>query len=212
MQTASPVTPPSSSHPLVPQRTPMLTATGEPVIYTDPSCTRVLGMDVFLHLSTQRRYLGAIDVPILLHLALCTRLAQRSKLSQEVIAYAAAHDVHEAYIGDMPTALKEVLPSWKALIEDPWEGHVHRQLGLEWPPAPRTTRLVKAIDLTALLVEMRCFEHACYAEAAGRIGRGATSDEMEVLAGLLRNEPRYWYGVVADAIHQGGGVLLKRIS
>jgi hypothetical protein len=183
----------------------MLTTTGEPIVYLDPARTRVHGRDVYVHLSNACRYAGAVHVPILLHLALCVRLAERMGCSPEALAYVAAHDIVEAYIGDLPTGLKQVLPEWDERIEAPWEAHVHAQLGLAWPMPSQIAVFVKSIDLLALVVEKRVFRHPGYHETVTRIGREPTREECLELDTLTDEDSESWFDTVARAIVQGGG-------
>jgi len=182
----------------------MMTCTGAEVVYLDPSHTRIRGRDLLVHLSNSCRYSGAIKVPILLHLALCTRLGLLLGCTPQTLAYVAAHDLHEAYVGDLPTGLKRVLPGWEK-IEDAWEQYVHEQLGLAWPPPHNVKLFVKAIDLVALLVEMRHFQHPCYWEGCERVGREPTREEMMELDTLTDEDPVSWYFTVQQAVNEGGG-------
>lgn len=131
----------------------MVTSWGHGVWFDHPERTKVDLNDLEIHLSNSCRYVGAIDVPILMHLVLCIGIAREWGLSPDVIAYVAAHDLHEAYIPDIPTRLKPLVPGWKER-EDRWEAWVHKSVGLE-PPTPEVQALVKEVDLAALVTEMR---------------------------------------------------------
>lgn len=62
------------------------------------------------------------------------------------------HDAQEAYIGDVSTPLKQLLPDYLA-IEDRLEGAIAERFELAWTPAAR--RAVKHADLTMLATERR---------------------------------------------------------
>lgn len=130
------------------------THTGQVVHYLDPSKTKVIAEDLQTHLGRIIRYGGARDVSVLEHLALCVTLAQRRKFDPLTLAYVAAHDLSEAYILDLPTPMKDVLPAYRELLEEPWDAHVHRAVGLEWPPPQDIATAVHDVDLRALVVEM----------------------------------------------------------
>lgn len=134
------------------QRSPMRTHSGQPVVYADPSRTTVLWEDLEAALTRQRRYAGFIDWTIAQHLALCVLVANHLGYSQRLVTLCAVHDLHEAYVLDLPRPLKECLPGYGP-IEDAWEEHVHRSLGVE-PPTEAEHRLVKVVDLRALALEM----------------------------------------------------------
>lgn len=168
-----------------------ITRTGQSVFHADPSRTVVSMADVVPALSRLYRYNGALNWTVLQHLVLCVELLDHEdpwnerpslgELDRELVGrYVAAHDVHEAYVGDLVTGLKQLLPGWRE-IEAAWEGHVHRALGLAWPVPEDIAQVVKRIDVTALAVEMRTLGHPAvwkYAppivlspEHASRVGR-----------------------------------------
>lgn len=60
------------------------------------------------------------------------------------------HDCHEAYVIDMPSPLKRMLPSYKALENDV-QKHVLAQFGL----SPKLPSSVKRADMVALATEGR---------------------------------------------------------
>ena len=156
------------------QKTPMRTATGEPIWVLEPEKTTVRWFDLKTALSNQRRYHGFLDWTIAQHLALCTRLAinepdtyaeeeeihdgmsldEKTSIYRrraEMIAAAAAHDLQEAYVMDLPKGLKECCPNYQ-VIENRWEKHVHESLGLKHGVF---TDFVKKIDLRALAIELQ---------------------------------------------------------
>lgn len=141
------------------QTTRMATSSGAPIVYLDPSQTPVRAVDMRLHLARVCRYAGGRDWSVLEHLVLCTDIARYLGVPRSMWPYVAAHDLHEAYIGDLPTGLKQVLPEWKERIEGPWEAHVHRAIGLTWPVPPEIEAEVKRVDRRALLAEMTCLDH-----------------------------------------------------
>ena len=63
------------------------------------------------------------------------------------------HDFTEAYVGDCPTPLKKLLPNFKD-YEAQVEKAILEHLGIE-PPTEEEYALVKRIDATMLVLEMR---------------------------------------------------------
>jgi hypothetical protein len=144
-------------------------ASGEQVWFLEPHRTRILPADLRVHLPRVYRYNGALPWHDLQHLALCVDLAEVLGFPFPAVPYIAAHDLHEAVVGDLPTHMKRLLPGWKE-IEHAWEAHVHRSLGLDWPVPEPIQASVKRIDAIALAVEMECMGHVMAAGVAQRRG------------------------------------------
>lgn len=161
------------------QRTPCTTATGAEIHYLEPERTPIREEDLRVHLARVRRYAGAYEITVLQHLALCVELAQAAGASDCLLTYVAAHDLHEAYVGDLPTGLKQCLPDFQRL-EELWEARVHHALGLGWPLHDKVAEAVKGVDHRALVVEMTHVEHPLLEIAAGQCGGHATEDEMRL--------------------------------
>lgn len=166
------------------------TARGKGVWYLEPERTVVDMADVLLHLARVNRYAGARSCNVLEHTALCVRvfdemvapLAGPARLSRR---YVAAHDLHEAYVLDLPSGLKRRLPEYKERIERPWEAHVHRSLGLAWEPPPGSAAIVEQVDGLALVAEMALLGHPLRDVAAAR--RGIAGDTMGHLRDIARS-------------------------
>lgn len=62
------------------------------------------------------------------------------------------HDAQEAFIGDVATPLKRLLPDYLA-IEERFESVIAERFGLTW--TPETRRAVKQADMTMLATERR---------------------------------------------------------
>ena len=134
------------------QVTESRTFTGQEISYWSPEAMEVLWLDLKVGMREVRYcgQLGTAPWTVAHHLALCGRLAPADS---RIRALAVAHDLHEAYVKDLPKGLKECLGSTYATIEGYWEQHVHRELGL-WPISPTEATEVKRIDVRALALEM----------------------------------------------------------
>lgn len=186
---------------MIAQPHPGVTASGALVWFHDPAQTEVRPGDLCIALGRMGRYAGAIPVTVLDHLALCVGLARLYGYSPEEIAYCAAHDLHEAYVLDLPAALKALLPDY-CTIEDAWEAHVHRSVGLAWPLPPKTRDRMKYVDYRARVVEMTTAGHprACFAADLD----GVPMAEPEYLCWLLLPcSPLNRWDLVWDAIQAG---------
>lgn len=188
----------------------MGTFSGQEVWYLEPHRTEIIESDLYEHLQNQGRYAGAIKVSILFHSALCVELAQRENHTPEVVAYCAAHDLHEAYVGDIPSPLKQVLPEFGERIERPWEEHVHRSLGMLYPPPAErmVPEKVKHIDLRALVVESTMCGHPLANDIANRHG-AASEDERRAfkhIRGMYDDRGQsYWlWCLVVHALRDAG--------
>lgn len=140
------------------QRFPMHTHTGQPVWFTQPHRTPVVVEDLRAHSIRICRYGGARSWELVRHLALCIALAEMTGASRTQLAAVALHDLHEAYVGDVVSPLKQVLPGFCAL-EAEWEAHVHAAFGVPYPLPDDLAAFVKTIDLRALAVELHGLKH-----------------------------------------------------
>ena len=61
------------------------------------------------------------------------------------------HDAHEAYVGDMPTPLKNALGRKWRQLEKPWEHYIREHFGVS--QTPELLAALKEADLQALTVE-----------------------------------------------------------
>lgn len=179
-------------------------ASGEPVWFLTPDRTRILPADLRVHLPRVIRYNGALGWSVLQHLALCVELAERLGFPTPAIPYIAAHDLHEAVVGDLPTHMKRLLPAFKE-IEDAWEAHVHRSLGLEWPVPESIRASVKRIDQIALALEMTCLRHAMAEGVATRRGVLVGEDMRVAFAMIARLDDDALWRVVCRALPALGG-------
>jgi len=105
--------------------------------------------DIVHGLSNTMRFAGQLDVPysVLQHSVLVA-----DNVSKENQLAALLHDASEAYLGDMPSPFKKMLPDYKA-IEDKLMRVIAEKFGFEYPLPTE----VKEIDRHFLEVEWNAF-------------------------------------------------------
>lgn len=111
--------------------------------------------DIFHALSMINRFTGHSRVPFSVaeHSCYCYLIAQMLGYGPRIQAFALMHDASEAYVNDLPTYVKVLLPEYKE-IENKVEKIIFSKLGLgEMTPDEKT--LIKKIDNTIILIEMR---------------------------------------------------------
>lgn len=181
---------------------------GMPIDFDYPEEAVVVWEDLFTISSNIRRYNGCIDCTLLSHHALCTVLARAQYGVDDLlaIAYAAAHDLHECYIGDVNGNLKKRLPDFQA-IESKWEQAVHNTIGLPWDQRP--TNKVKFVDLRALLVESRELGYKGYQRISTWLDSEPTELEVDLFNYIQALTPEDQWAIVMDAIEAGKNLLLN---
>ena len=152
------------------------TFTGQNVRFLTPGRTEVVWDDLMFALGNEVRFGGHVPWTVLQHTGLVVKLAIAEGCTKEELAYAAAHDLHEAYVGDVPAPLKEVLPEFQ-LIEDSWMKHVHESLKLKWPVPAHIEDVVKEIDYRALVIEAKRFSYSLAAELEEKWGKVTAKDQ-----------------------------------
>lgn len=182
------------------QVAPIHTATGREVWYRDPARTEVVEWDLYTALSRQCRYAGAVDWTVLQHLALCVELAR--PYGPEVVAYAAAHDLHEAYVPDLPWALCRLVSEY-ADLSNAWEAHVHQAVGLAWPAPVAIEERVKILDRVAVAVEVHTVPSSARIRAEVVANIGAPAETLLDAGRSCLVQPRGLWGRVWRALPVG---------
>lgn len=130
------------------------TISGRAINYGDLENSDIVLEDLLHQSMGIRRYLAVIDVPLSVHLVLCTKLVGDTVRTLGSVAvpvgYAAVHDLHECIVCDVPTKLKPYLPDYKR-IEAEAEAVVHKKLGLPLDYKPKA--LISVVDKRALQIE-----------------------------------------------------------
>lgn len=132
-----------------------LTQLGTPILYEAPEKQVVILDDIYDGLRREYRYGGRVDWTVLEHLYLCKEIAQYMGLPPLVVAHCAMHDFAEAYMRDVPTDLKDLLPGFREM-EHKFMVRIYDSVGLPMP-TPEEEKAVKEIDLLAL--EAECWHH-----------------------------------------------------
>jgi hypothetical protein len=106
-------------------------------------------LDVAHHLSNLARFNGATRV----HLPVAQHSVWASYVCKPEVAYEfLMHDAHEAYVGDVTSPLKSILPDYRE-VENRVHGWCAEAFGYTYP----TPLLVKRMDQLAYLTEARDF-------------------------------------------------------
>lgn len=175
-------------------------------------------LDLFTPLAMLPRWGGTWPVSILGHLALSVRLAYIETVRAELPAtcqlwrYAAAHDLHEAVLLDLPRPLKALLPDYQRL-EARWEAGVHQALGLTWPRPPDVEHAWRRVHGQATALEMVCIGHPEAQQICDVVGWG---DEVppelvsEAYKLLTVEHPTRLWGYVARPLQLSPGFPVCR--
>lgn len=167
------------------QRTAMRTASGQAIDVRTPEQTEIRWDDLRAGMR-KLRYAGMLDWTIGSHLLLCFHLAAGNG---RIAILAATHDLHEAYVMDIPKGLKECLGEVYREIEAAWEEWTLGSLGL-LPITPKEREAVKEIDVRALALEMHFL---------GWEGWPAGQDVLRAGGPVTVQEEAAWEKTVAEA-------------
>lgn len=170
----------------------VLTRQGHPVRWDDPAKQIVDPVDLFEAVRRIRRWGGHADWTVLQHSVLCKRVATYLwPGNTQVIARAAAHDLHEAYTGDIPGPAKNHLGAFR-MKEYLFERRVAEYLGLTSPSELIKAR-VKACDIYALNAEARVLGMNSTWVARQTLGREVAKahvDHAEIVMQDMRENPQ----------------------
>ena len=123
------------------------TISGLFVNFLDPKPETITIFDIAWHLAGINRFTGASKV---LH-----NVAHHSVIISDWVApqfalHGLLHDAHEAYVGDMSSPLKQLLPEYR-VIADRMQRVIWEKFGME----PRDPEIVKYCDKVELVTEKR---------------------------------------------------------
>ena len=184
---------------------------GQIADFLDPLSVSIDPLDLFIGIARKRRYGGFLDVTVLHHLALCAKLANhRWPGKAGIAAYAAAHDLQEAYVGEMQRGLKLVLPDFSLIVERPWEARVHATLGLQFPRLQSIEAAVREVDSRVVALEIDSVGGEGWINRDYFMSRhgGPLRDHERVIAmEVLELSDAARWRVIAAAVNSGGGRL-----
>jgi len=106
------------------------TASNKTMSFTDPDPKAVNINDIALALARQPRYSGhgSFFYSVAQHSIYAAAIAPR-----HLRLHALLHDAHEAYTGDIPRPLKELLGDKILYIENKLQRAIYKGLNIEWP-------------------------------------------------------------------------------
>jgi hypothetical protein len=131
------------------------THTGRMLDLADPESADVHVEDVAHHLARVCRFGGAVDgfYSVASHTLYVSKCLEARGNSPYVVAAGLLHDSAEAYLGDVVSGLKRMMPDYKKL-EARWEDRLQAHFDIRWRSG-RVGLIVKDADLRARLSEVR---------------------------------------------------------
>ena len=169
-----------------------------------PDEVALMESELFGALSREGRYLWSIDVTVLQHLALCATIARREELPEHVVRACAAHDLQEAYLRDLPSGLKDLLPDYRK-IELLWEESIFRRMII--PRDRWTMGHVFRIDQSSLLAEMCVRKHLGYVSVCEEVGRAASPEDVEDFTVVSSTMKMILWDNMKRILHPCGGIV-----
>lgn len=185
----------------------MVTKSGAKIFFLAPENSEIDEVDIAISLTNIRRYSGGVVWSLAQHLQLCEKLAEswpidtqeRERLCQLrdilknpggitelLMNYAFLHDVPEAYLGDVVTGLKQLLPEY-IKIENIWDDYIHGYF--QRPLKYRPTEAIKQIDRRALLIETYMLNHAAHGHIMGPQDEPISVQEMDIFSVIQWRSP-----------------------
>ena len=133
----------------------ILTISGERFDYLNVEKNNIIRSDIAYALSHQNRYLGHSErqITVAEHTVRVTQLLQDRGASRKVQALGALHDAAEAYVGDMPSPLKAIMPEF-AVYEERVLSHILSTQGINYVSLDEWKQ-VKDADIDVLWTETR---------------------------------------------------------
>lgn len=142
----------------------IVTESGRYFDYTDINKDNIFIDDIISSLSKLNRFVGHSIRPYSVgeHSLLCYEMARLKGYSVREQLLVLIHDFAEAYVGDCPAPLKDLLPDFET-IEDKVDEAIFEHLGIA-PPTKEEYIKVKNVDITMLLFEMKNLTYHNYKE------------------------------------------------
>lgn len=129
------------------------TYSGKHIDYANPDPDQICIADIAHHLSLENRFCGqsAVAYSVAEHSLLCLEIAKKLGYSPHLQLRVLMHDFHEAYVKDIPTPLKKLLPDFHRL-EKRFEYLIKVRYDLP-NLTDREVNAIKYVDLVALKME-----------------------------------------------------------
>lgn len=133
----------------------LVTHTGIEFNYLNPTKEMVNIEDIIQSLPRLNRFVGHSKRPYSVgeHLLHCFVMAKELGYTEREQLLTFIHDFTEAYVGDCPAPLKNLIPDFSE-IESQVEKAIYEHIGIE-PPTEEEHYKIKRVDLTMLVLEMR---------------------------------------------------------
>lgn len=133
----------------------ILTYTGKMFDYNNIDVNSIDLEDIFHSLTRINRFNGHSIRPysVAEHSIYCYLMADKLGYSTKQLLQVLMHDFTEAYVGDCPSPLKKLLPQF-TVIEKNVEKAILQKFSLP-TPSEEEYELIKRVDMTMLLIEMR---------------------------------------------------------
>lgn len=134
---------------------PILTHRGSTFDYLKPTVESIDIKDIIISLIRINRFLGHTSraYNVAEHSFFCLAMAQKMGYSKREQLLVFIHDFTEAYMGDCPSPLKELLPEF-SVLEAEIEQVICQAFDIE-PPTEEEYIKIKKIDMTMLVIEMK---------------------------------------------------------
>lgn len=140
----------------------IVTGTGRYFDYNNINKDNIHIDDIINSLSRINRFIGHSHraYSVSEHTIYCYAMSKEAGFSDREKLLVLLHDFPEAYIGDFPSPLKDMLPELSN-IEEKIELALYNHLNIK-PPTKEEYNKIKSIDITMLLVEMKYLTHHNY--------------------------------------------------
>lgn len=140
----------------------LVTYTGKIFDYDNITADSICLDDIIHAICKLNRFVGHSSRPYTVgeHTYYCLLMAEKLGFNTKQKLQVLMHDFSEAYVGDCPSPLKKHLKDFKT-IEKKVEKAIWEHFGLPLP-TEEEHKLIKRVDLTMLVIEMRDLTHHDY--------------------------------------------------
>lgn len=111
------------------------------------------------------------------------------------------HDLHEVYVMDVPSGLKQYLPDYRQ-YEDNWEHYVLTTFKINYKENLLAKSFVKSIDMLALCLEMKYFDWPDTARVTEDMKVKYTSEEVSIIDSIAKMSLDDCWIIVEEALNK----------